>query len=64
MSIYKFDKSEEIIQARLDLFKPLSVDTSVFKSEYVTYRPVSQITKGSPTGIANNIHNPADVIHV
>ena len=48
MSIYKFDKSEEIFQARLDLFKPLPVDTSVFKSEYVTYRPVSQITKGSP----------------
>ena len=45
---YKFDGSEEGFGAGLDLFKPPPVDTSIYKREWMSYRPVSQITKGSP----------------
>jgi hypothetical protein len=45
---YKFDGSEEGFSASLDLFKPPPVDTAIYKREWITYRPVSQITKGAP----------------
>ena len=44
----KFDGSEEGFERGLDLFKPPPVNTAVYKRECVSYRPVSQITKGSP----------------
>ena len=45
---FKFDGSEEGFERGLDLFKPPPVNTAVYKREWVSYRPVSQITKGSP----------------
>ena len=45
---YKFDGSKEGFDANLDIFKPPPVDTAVYKREWISYRPVSQITKGSP----------------
>ena len=32
----------------LDLFKAPPVNTAIEKREWISYRPVSQITKGSP----------------
>ena len=45
---FKFDGSEEGFEASLDLFKPPPVNTAVYRRDWVSYRPVSQITKGSP----------------
>ena len=45
---FKFDTSEEGFEPSLDLFKPPGVNTAIEKREWISYRPVSQITKGSP----------------
>ena len=45
---FKFDGSQEGFEASLDLFKPPPVNTAVYRRDWVSYRPVSQITKGSP----------------
>ena len=45
---FKFDGSEEGFESGLDVFKPPPVNTAVYKRELMSYRPVSQITKGSP----------------
>lgn len=45
---FKFDLSEEGYTSNLDIFKPPPIDTAVLKREWIPFRPVSQITKGSP----------------
>lgn len=45
---FKFDDSEEGFEASLDLFKSPPVNTAIYKREWISYRPISQITKGSP----------------
>ena len=45
---FKFEGSEEGFEGGLDLFKPPPVNTAIYKREWMSYRPISQITKGSP----------------
>lgn len=45
---FKFDNSEEGFDPSLNLFKPPPMNTAIYKKEWVSFRPVSQITKGSP----------------
>lgn len=45
---FKFDNSEEGFDASLNLFKTPPMNTAIYRKEWVSYRPVSQITKGSP----------------
>ena len=45
---FKFDDAEEGFDRSLDLFKSPPVDTAIFKREWMSYRPVSQLSKGSP----------------
>ena len=48
MSNYKYDESEEGFQQSLDLFKSAPVNTAIFNRQWISFRPISQITKGSP----------------
>ena len=48
MSSYKFDESEEGYRRNLNLFQAPPVDTAVFGREWISFRPVNQITKASP----------------
>lgn len=45
---FKFDKAEEGYSSKLDIFKVPPVDTSIYKQEWMNFRPVNPITKGSP----------------
>lgn len=45
---FLFDKGEQGYSRDLDLFKPPTIDTSIYKKEYVQYQPVGGTSKGSP----------------
>jgi len=45
---FKFDGAEEGYTSNLDLFKAPPINTAVLKREWIPFRPVSQITRGSP----------------
>lgn len=45
---FKFDNSEEGFDPSLNLFKAPPMNTAVYKKEWVSYRPITQLTKGSP----------------
>lgn len=45
---YKLEGAPEGFNSSLNLFQPLPVDTAIYQRDWVCYRPVSQITKGSP----------------
>jgi len=44
---FKFDGSEEGFDGGLDLFRAPPVNTAIYRREWVSYRPVSQISKTS-----------------
>ena len=45
---FKFDNADEGFPSSLDLFKPPVVNTAIYRREWISFRPVSQISKGSP----------------
>ena len=45
---FKGDYSEEAYNTHLELFTHPMIDTSIYKKEYVSFRPISPLSKGSP----------------
>ena len=45
---FKFDDAEEGYTRNLDLFKSPPIDTGIYSRQWVSFRPVTQISKGSP----------------
>ena len=46
--MFLYDRAEEGFEPSLNLFQSPPVNTAVYQREYVSYRPITQISRGSP----------------